>query len=253
MEIPQGPLASLVRRYPTTQAWLASEPEDMGIVLLRELASGTMQRQFSGNALALMLRESYGRFWGPEWTHKILDAFSEAYAWLNAAGLIVPSLLNRELDIVSRRGHGMTDGQFTEFRAARRSGYEILDRRIVDKVWSIYLRGDYDIAIAYAFKVVEIRMRDKGGFTSNDVGERLAKKFFARFNSEAPKKSEKSLPSVVSLFIGAYDYRNSAAHEHPEIHDPEEAMEVLLLANHCLRIVERSEEVAQPDPGDAAT
>lgn len=82
----------------------------------------------------------------------------------------------------------MTDEEFAEFRAARRTGYEILDRRIVEKVWTIYLRGDYDIAIAYAFKVVEMRVREKGGFTNNDMGERLAKKFFARFTSEAAEK-----------------------------------------------------------------
>lgn len=94
----------------------------------------------------------------------------------------------QHFDIISRSGRGMTDEEFAEFRAARRTGYEILDRRIVEKVWTIYLRGDYDIAIAYAFKVVEMRVREKGGFTNNDMGERLAKKFFARFTSEAAEK-----------------------------------------------------------------
>jgi hypothetical protein len=112
-------------------------------------------------------------------------------------------------------------------------------------VWNIYLRHDYDIAIAYAFKVVEVRMRDKAGLDSNHMGEGLAKKFFERFNSEAPRKGAKGqhLPSVVNFFSGALDrYRNAAVHERPTITDPDEAMEVLLIANHCLRIVERSQE-----------
>jgi uncharacterized protein (TIGR02391 family) len=239
MEIPQGPYRSLLLRYPTHDAWMAADSEDMAMLLLRDLAVG-------GQGISLFnivgaMRDRYYQYWGIDATPARLNVLAEAYGWLKSVGLLVQHPTEQHFDIVSRRGRNMKEDGFAEFRAARRTGYEILDRRIAEKVWTIYLRGDYDIAIAYAFKVVEMRMREKGGFSTNDMGERLAKKFFARFSSEAPKKGERSLPSVVSLFIGALDgYRNPAVHEHPQIHDPEEAMEVLLLANHCLRIVERS-------------
>lgn len=251
MEIPQGPYRSLLQRYPTDDAWMAAEPEDMALLVLRELAVGS--RQVCLHNMAATMRERYYQHWGAERTPDRLRVLAEAYAWLKTAGLLVQDPTQDDFDLVSRRGAAMTEEAFAEFRAARRTGYDILDRRIAEKVWTIYLRGDFDIAIGYAFKVVEIRMREKGGFTTNDMGERLAKKFFKRFDSEAPKKGERdALPAVVSLFIGALDrYRNPAMHEPAHFEDAEEAMEVLLLANHCLRIVERA-TTASIEPDDKA-
>lgn len=244
MDVPQGPYRSLLLRYPTHDAWMAADHEDMALLLLRELSVGA--QTMSLHNVAAVMRERYHPFWGAEATRERLSVLAEAYGWLKNTGLLVRHPTERDFDMVSRRGKSMTEEEFAEFRASRRTGYEILDQRIAEKVWTIFLRRDFDIAIAYAFKVVEMRMREKGDFTNNDMGERLAKKFFERFTSEAPKKGERSLPSVVSLFIGALDgYRNPAVHEHPQIYDPEEAMEVLLLANHCLRIVERSVEASE--------
>jgi hypothetical protein len=62
----------------------------------------------------------------------------------------------------------------------------LLDHRISDKVWGIYLRGDHDIAVDYVFKVVEVRMREKAALAPGDYGERLVKKFFVTFDSGSP-------------------------------------------------------------------
>jgi hypothetical protein len=237
-----GPFQNLFAAYPTAEAWVAAEPEDMGPVLLRDLMSHSAGSPLCLNNLQAPLQEHFHRERGVYPTARDIAAVFEAYEWLRNVGLIAPSPVQpRDFDVLTRRAQSLDDTGLTQFRAARLSGYEILDSRIANKVWSIYLRGDYDIAIAYAFKVVEIRMRNKAGLTTNDMGERLAKKFFEQFASEAPRKGEKALPSVVLVFIGALDrYRNPAVHEHPTITEPEEAMEVLLLANHCLRVVERS-------------
>jgi uncharacterized protein (TIGR02391 family) len=237
-----GPFQNLFAAYPTGEAWEAADPEDMGPVLLRDLKSQSASNNLCLNNLHGPLQDHFSRERGRYPTDPEIAVFFEAYHWLRNVGLLAPSpRQSRDFDVLTRRALALDDVGLTQFRAARLSGYEILDSGITNKVWSIYLRGDYDIAIAYAFKVVEMRMREKAGLTNNDMGERLAKKFFERFSSEAPRKSEKALPSVVQLFIGALDrYRNSAVHERPSITEPEEAMEVMLLANHCLRIVERS-------------
>lgn len=104
----------------------------MGIVLLRELDPSGMSRQFSLRAIALTMRDAYGRFWGNEHIHKVVDVLAESYAWLKAAGLVIESPLEPGNDVISRRGLGMTADQLAEFRAARRAGYEILDRRILE-------------------------------------------------------------------------------------------------------------------------
>ena len=238
-----GPYQNLFGAFPSRDTWRAAEPEEMGPVLLRDLRSHTAANSLSPQNMLGPFPEHFYREFGVQPTNDDIAIVLEAYQWLRNVGLIAPSPSQpRDFDVITRRARALDDAGMADFRAARLSAYDMLDRRITNKVWSIYLRGDYDIAIAYAFKIVEIRMREKGGFPSSDMGERLAKKFFEKFPSEAPRKSEKALPSVVHLFIGALDrYRNSAVHEHPSIATPEEAMEVLLLANHCLRVVERSE------------
>jgi hypothetical protein len=157
MEIPQGPYRSLLQRYPTHDAWMAPEPEDMALLVLRELAVGSCQ--ISLHNMAATMRERYYQHWGAEHTPNRLRVLAEAYAWLKTAGLLVQDPTQDDFDLVSRRGAAMTEETFAEFRAARRTGYDILDRRIAEKVWTIYLRGDFDIAIGYAFKVMEAVVR----------------------------------------------------------------------------------------------
>jgi hypothetical protein len=133
-----------------------------------------------------------------------------------------------------------TSNDVASHRARTATAHELLDRQILDAVWSAYLKGDHDIAIAYAFKRVEVEMRNKGRYSKGDFGERLVKRFFGDFRMpdepDAPKAS--SLTAAEYLFIGAFAiYRNPAAHLDETIEHSDRAMEVLLLANHLLHLV----------------
>lgn len=142
---------------------------------------------------------------------------------------------------LTREGLGLvTADDVAAHRIRTVTAHEMLDPQIVNAVWSVYLRGDYDIAVAYAFKRVEVEMRDKGGYGKSEFGERLVKKFFVEFrianDADAPKPA--TLTPEESLFIGAFNmYRNPAAHLDETIEHSERAMEVLLIANHLLHIV----------------
>jgi hypothetical protein len=58
-------------------------------------------------------------------------------------------------------------------------------------------------------------------------------------SDRAPEKI--GMPHIVHLLISAFDrYRNEASHLDVSLKDSDEALELLLLANHCLRIVERA-------------
>jgi uncharacterized protein (TIGR02391 family) len=237
-----GPYQNLFATFPNPAAWRAAEPDEMGPVLLRDLRSQSAANSLCPQNILGPLQDHCYREWGVQATNAEIASVFEAYQWLKNVGLLAPAPSQpRDFDILTRRARALDEAGLVEFRAARLSAYEMLDQQLIDKAWTIYLQGAYDIAIGYAFKLVEVRMRERGGFSNNDMGERLAKKFFEKFPSEAPRKTEKGLPSVVQLFVGALDrYRNSAVHERPTITEPQEAMEILLLANHCLRVVERS-------------
>jgi len=116
----------------------------------------------------------------------------------------------------------------------------LLDNDIMDAVWTPYLRGDYDIAIAYAFKRVEVAMRTKGGYDAGQFGDRLIKKFFGEFRlADAPDGPKPATQTPEEqFFLGASAlYRNPASHQDDTITHYARAMEVMLVANHLLLLV----------------
>ena len=233
-----GPYAGLFAAFPDRAAWLNASPEEIGVVLVQDLRHS---ESFSLHYLLATMREHYARLWpDPAELQVRLAAVAEAYQWLRTIGLIAPNPRQvDDFDMLTRAAKGLNGEGMRDYAAARTSCYALLDHRISDKVWGIYLRGDHDIAVAYAFKVVEVRMREKAGLLPSDYGERLVKKFFAQFGSEIPP-DEKGMAHVVHLLVGAFDrYRNEASHQDVTM-GRDEALEVLLLANHCLRIVERA-------------
>lgn len=142
---------------------------------------------------------------------------------------------------LTRSGKRIVSGdQATLHRVGSLQAKDLLDRRIHEAVWTTYLRGDYDIAISYAFKRVEIEMRAKAGLTGADYGERLVKKFFTNYRlpNEASGPKANSLTPAEYLLIGGLDlYRNPATHFDDTINDYARAMEVMLIASHYLHLV----------------
>lgn len=60
MDIPQGPCRSLLLRYPTHDAWMAADPADMALLLLRELGGGANTASLHNTAA--VVRERYYQY-----------------------------------------------------------------------------------------------------------------------------------------------------------------------------------------------
>jgi uncharacterized protein (TIGR02391 family) len=85
-------------------------------------------------------------------------------------------------------------------------------------------------------------VRDAGGFSASDLGVDLMRKTFHEdkgpLTDKSVEKSERQATS--SLFAGAIgSYKNPHSHRDVNLDDPDEAMEIVSLANHLLRIVDR--------------
>ena len=63
--------------------------------------------------------------------------------------------------------------EFAGFRASRMLPKETLHPRLADKVWSAFLRGEYDVAVLQAMKAVEVAVRDAAGFPNSVLGVNL--------------------------------------------------------------------------------
>jgi uncharacterized protein (TIGR02391 family) len=134
-----------------------------------------------------------------------------------------------------------------QFRRSRRISKETLHPRIAQTVWSAFMRGEYDTAVFQAMKAVEVRVREASKLSAGDLGVQLMRDAFNPKNGiltdQAADFSERE--ARAHLFAGTSgSYKNAHSHRDVNIQDPDEAYELVMLANHLLRIVDqRAKEI----------
>ena len=126
------------------------------------------------------------------------------------------------------------------FRKANLLPRGLLHPVIAQKVWALFLRGEYDTAVFQAFKEVEVAVRNAGSFPVTVVGVDLMRKAFNVSNgplsdSSKPKAERQSLSDLFAGSIGSY--KNPSSHRNVPL-EAEETVEMLILASHLLRIVD---------------
>jgi uncharacterized protein (TIGR02391 family) len=176
---------------------------------------------------------------------EVKRALREAWAWLEAQGLVIPAEGNngqngyREL---SRRATNFANEQeFARYDAARRLPREALHPKIAQPVWQAYMRGEFDVAVFLATKAVEVAVREATGLPDDLVGVKLMRTAFHPQNGALtdPQAEAGERTAMEHLFAGAMGvFKNPQSHRDVDLNDPQAALEIVLFANHLLRIVE---------------
>lgn len=176
---------------------------------------------------------------------KIELAITEAWNWLEVQGLLIPASGTNGTHgwkRFSRRAEKLVSPSDVQaFARSRRIEKERLHPRIAQSVWSAYMRGEYDVAVFQAMKAVEVYVREAGGFAAADLGTDLMRRAFHEENGPLTDKSVERSERLArsALFAGAIgSYKNPHSHREVDLNDPDEATEIVLLANHLLRIVD---------------
>jgi uncharacterized protein (TIGR02391 family) len=173
----------------------------------------------------------------------ISEAIREAWAWLEGAALLIRSpdfIGEHTIRVLSRRARQLAKDPVRAL-SARRIQKDALHPKICEEVWQLYHRGKFDIAITEAMKAVEIAVREGAGYTNADYGVVMIARAF--HEGKGPLRDPTAQPSereqLRSFFVGAFGfYRNPYAHRNVAQADPDEAAEIIMLANHLLRIVD---------------
>ncbi|MBN1806014.1 MAG: TIGR02391 family protein [Sedimentisphaerales bacterium] len=215
---------------------LSLDPEELSAFVLKDLNK-------SENAGNNLNRHNYLlRFQGQH--EDVQKAIVEAWMWLEREGCLAPKpcIVAGNAMFITRRGKRLAESQDTS--AYKRSGLlpkEFLHPVIVQKVWSAFIRGEYDTAVFQAFKQVEVGVRQAGSYNDSDIGVKLMRKAFnpdtgPLSNQSAITAERQALSDLFSGAIGSY--KNPHSHRNVSVSDPDEAAEMIILASHLLKIVD---------------
>lgn len=242
-------MIALVQAVPNPDVLLAMEPEELGAKLLFLLRRDANQASFILSNIILHLWP-YNLLPGQEPPYpgdrkdEINLALSEAWSWLVAQGLLVlvPNASNTPAYVLSRRARKFADEtEFSGFAASRMLQKDALHPRIAADVWMEFMRGKFDIAVLLAMKAVEVAVREVSSLSNDLYGVKLMREAFKPQSGPLTDLTTEGgeQEARMALFAGAIgSYKNPQAHREVNLDHPVEALEIIMLANHLLRIVE---------------
>jgi uncharacterized protein (TIGR02391 family) len=226
-------------QIPNPDDVLALEPEELAGAVLVWLNSRYGLNKFARQTVGLADNSVSG--YPYQFQTQILRAIMEAWTWLEREGFLAPDPGQEGWYFISRRGQRITQAsQVADYRSGNLLPKQFLHPLIAEKVYSSFLRSDYDTAVFQAFKEVEVRVREAGGFTSADLGTELMRKAFNPQNGPLTDQNSQSgeREALSHLFAGAIgSYKNPHSHRNVTL-DAHEAVEMIILASHLLNIVD---------------
>jgi uncharacterized protein (TIGR02391 family) len=212
-------MIELPRDIPDVEIFLSLTPEELTAKMLFLVRQRGDAVQFHpGNMLEEVWRDdTRGQSGYPkERNADISLALGEAWAWLQAQGLVIPADgFNGQNGWrrLSRRARAMESGEdFASFKVARLLPREILHPKIADVVWRAFMRGEYDAAVFQAIKAVEIAVREATpALPAGLVGVKLMRAAFGSPGGPLPDATADAGEQVarMELFAGAIgSYKN---------------------------------------------
>jgi uncharacterized protein (TIGR02391 family) len=221
----------LPQAFPSADALLALEPEELAGYVIEHFHEGNPAqfKEHQANFASDYLVQNY-----PQDKHdQCRRALMEAWSCLVRDGFLVPEPNNvHAVYVLSRRGQRVkTRKDYTGFRHATLLPKETVHAEVAEKVYPLYLRGEYETAVFQSFKLVEVAVRELAGpgFESLYSTDLMRKAFHPETgpltdNSEPVAERE----ALQALFAGAIGrFKNPSSHRHVPITSPSEAIEMI--------------------------
>lgn len=237
-------MKSLSEIVPDVNTLLALEAPELAGALLEMLNTNRPADNFSlhrGN-FTMKNNDDLSRGYPPDQLGEIVTRVAEAWAWLEAHGMIARQPgQDHGVYFVTRLGRRAgTAAGLAEYRKALELPKERLHPAIADRCFGHFVRGLFDTAVFEAYKALEVAIRQAAGLPAGLVGVALARKAFAVKDGPLtePNAEGGEQQALSELMAGALgSYKNPHSHRNVAV-SAEEAVEMIVLASHLLRIVD---------------
>lgn len=215
---------------------------ECALLLLHTLVKGTTQ---NSNNMFRGAEQAYQYNHEPD-VPKLLSRLSDAWAWLQAHGLLGPDPTQSTggWQRVTARGHEIANdpNAVAAVLADERLAMQLHPLLEAD-VRAIFALGNYETAAFSAMKAVEVRVRALAGASDSAIGVKLMRESFKAGGPLAdPDADGGEQVATMELFAGAIGtFKNPTSHRVVTYNDPAEAAEVVLLADLLTRLLDRVE------------
>ncbi len=239
-------MANLKDFLPPAKEILELEPEEIAPFLLDYLCKKQEEQPRQGHNLYNTTNGDQIVKYGPgEDLDLVGRKIIEAWSWLEHEGMLapVPNEPNLTWVYVTQKGFKYRNKADLEtYRKGNLLPKSFLDEKLVERVYPLFLRGDYDTAVFQAFKEVEVRVRNKAGLPDDLIGVKLMREAFRPqkgklTNLDLIEGEQQSLCELFSGSIGSF--KNPSSHREIDLNNPSEAAEIILFANYLLRLVNK--------------
>lgn len=226
--------------FPPIETAMELEPEELAPFVLKylEKQKGINRYNFTLGTSSEVIQ------YAGQYLSDFCMRLMEAWVWLEREMFIAPQPgQQNDWAFITRKGRKVLEEQnFELYKKASLLPSENLDPILVRKVKPLFIRGDYDTAILQAFKEVEIRVRKKGGCANSEIGVSLMRKAYQPGSGPLADLSlDKGEQQAISdLFAGVIGkFKNPSSHRDVEYDDPNEAADIIHIANQLLRMCEK--------------
>jgi uncharacterized protein (TIGR02391 family) len=231
--------------FPVPELLLKMESEEIAGFLLEYLNEFPLQSNMLNLQNLMGDMGPFASYAGPLF-RQVTAVVAEAWGWLLSQGMIAPQpdSIGHGFVLVTRRGRAVRS--YSDLEAYRKSlllHEEGLDVRLAQKVIAPFRQGDYDTAVFIAFKEVEVRVREAGGYPHGEIGVALMQK--ALHFESGPLTDMTRQPAerqaMMFLFAGAIGmFKNPSSHRNVEF-NAAEAAPLIHFANYLLTVSRESQ------------
>lgn len=234
-------MPGLLDYAPNAEDLVALSAEDLGMILL-ELIQQRRSLRFTPSDFEMPLWNANAPGYLRANRLEVNRTIAEAWQWLQNEGLIMIDLDHPNgWFCLTRKGDALASTADLEaYRHGNILPESLLHTKLVAKVRPMFLRGDYDVAVVQAFKIVEVAVRTAAGLPDDVTGVKLMR---AAFNPETGALRDRLAPAaerqaMSDLFAGAFGHaRNPPSHRDVSIHRLD-AAKLIGLASYLLSLAE---------------